>query len=140
MVAAGGADEDEEGGAGRLGGVVSIRDVLLAIQTDAPNARIFVSGYPKLLGTKATNALGCQVNPTLPIYIESPDVRFIRSKATELNAAIRHGVRQASRLGIDAHYVEVASRFAGHNVDRFGIPGFKARVECRQALDAALSG
>jgi hypothetical protein len=94
----------------------SISKVLLAIQFKAPNARIYVSGYPKLLGTKATNALGCQVAEALPIYIESADVRFIRSKATELNAAIRYGVRQARRVGVDARYVNVASRFAGHNV------------------------
>lgn len=102
--------------------VVAIRDILLAIQAKAPNAQIFVSGYPKLLGTKATNALGCQVAEVLPIYIESPDVRFIRSKATDLNAAIRYGIRQANRVGVDAHYVDIASRFAGHNVCDRGTP------------------
>ena len=73
-------------------GTIPIPDIIKAIHRQAPNATILVSGYPKLFGTKTTNKYGCQVG-LLPIYIKGSDARWIRHKASDLNDAIRYGVR-----------------------------------------------
>ena len=52
----------------------------------------------------------------LPIYIKGSDARWIRHKASDLNDAIRYGVRKARHQGIDVRYVNVAKKFVGHNV------------------------
>ena len=102
-------------GAPDVDGTVPIPDIIKAIHAQAPNATILVSGYPKLFGTKTTNKYGCQVG-LLPIYIKGSDARWIRHKASDLNDAIRYGVRKTRHHGIDVHYVNVAKKFVGHNV------------------------
>jgi lysophospholipase L1-like esterase len=97
-------------------GTVSISTILTLIHAASPRATIYVTGYPQLFGTKPSNDFGCQVSRKLPIFILGTDVTWIRSKTTELNAAIKSGVETASGLGIKAHYVDVAKPFGGHGL------------------------
>ena len=97
---------------------LSIAGVIAAIHERAPKARIYVSGYPELLGTRVTSPAGCLVGQLgqVPLFITAADASWIRAKVADLNAAIRTGVARAQAAGVRARYVEVADDFAGHNV------------------------
>ncbi len=100
-------------------GRLSLAQVLVSVHQRAPRAKVYVTGYPRLLGLAHTDdQLGCQVGTVAdkPLYISRPDVEWIRSKADGLNAALRQGVDQARALGVRATYVDVANAFAGHEV------------------------
>ena len=106
------------GPAAQLPGAVSLPAALDAIHDRAPAARVYVTGYPRLVGTAFDERLGCQVGRLgqVPLLISPGDVRWIRAKVDGLNAAIAASVRQARDAGVRATYVDVADRFDGHEV------------------------
>ncbi len=103
-------------GSPKVTGISSIRSVLQAIHHKAPKAQILISGYPKLFGSKSTDANGCLVSANLPIYLRSSDTQWIRAKSADLNAGIKYAVRKSRKHGIDVHYVNAAKQFVGHNL------------------------
>ena len=104
--------------AGQFPGTLTMAEALLLIRDQAPRARIYVTGYPRLFGLTGFHRAGCQVGtlgPT-PLYVSTEDVHWLRSKVDGLNAAIRTGVAQAQLKGVRATYVDVAAPFTTHNV------------------------
>ena len=90
--------------------------MLTQIDAAAPRATIYLTGYPSVFGTKTTDAYGCRVDAAAPLYVSAGDSRWIRSKAADLNAAIRSAAVRARRAGVDVHYVDAARAFRGHNL------------------------
>ncbi|SDT15979.1 GDSL-like Lipase/Acylhydrolase family protein [Friedmanniella luteola] len=105
-------------GPGRL----SLAQVLVEVQRRAPRAQVYVTGYPRLFGLTGFDTYGCRVGSVqagavqAPLYVSGADVRWIRSKADGLNAALRTGVEQARHRGVRATFVDVADAFTSHNV------------------------
>ena len=97
-------------------GVYPLPDALRAVAAAAPRAKIYVTGYPKIFGTKITNPYGCQVSDQAPLFVSGSDAAWIRSKAKQLNTGIASAVANARRAGVNAHYVNVARNFRGHNL------------------------
>jgi lysophospholipase L1-like esterase len=106
------------GTAEQFPGTLTMSEALSAIHRSAPQARIYVTGYPRLFGLTFSSKAGCQVGQLgqAPLFVTAADAIWIRSKVDGLNAAIKAGVRQANGAGISATYVDVASTFTGHNV------------------------
>lgn len=99
-----------------LPGVYPLPDALRAVAAVAPRAKIYVTGYPQIFGSKITNPLGCQVNDQAPLFVTADDAAWVRSKAKQLNTGIASAVKTARRAGVNAHYVDVAGVFRGHNL------------------------
>lgn len=97
-------------------GVYPLPKALRDIAAVAPRAKIYVTGYPKIFGTKITNPLGCQVSDQAPLFVAGSDAAWIRSKAKQLNKGIASAVTNARRAGVNAHYVDVTKTFRGHNL------------------------
>lgn len=105
-------------------GSVPIAQILTAIHTRSPHAKIEVTGYPRLFGTTFDADSRCLVGslPGIGLYVEGADAQWIASKADQLNATIAGAVRQANQNGISARFVPVARLFAGHEVCDTGRP------------------
>lgn len=106
------------GAAPSAAGRLSLAEVLAEVHRRAPRATIYVTGYPRLFGLTGSDALGCRVGEVAraPLYVSGADVRWIRTKADALNAALRSGVAQARAHGVRAKFVDVADTFTSHNV------------------------
>lgn len=92
--------------------------VIAAIHAKAPRARIYVSSNPQLVGTTFTEPYGCltgNLGPT-PLAMAADDARLLREKAIDLATATATSVALARAAGIDAHFVDIGSRFDGHNL------------------------
>ena len=96
--------------------VYPLPDALRAVAAAAPRAKIYVTGYPRMFGTKMTNSLGCQVSSQAPLFVSGNDAAWIRRKAKQLNTGIASAVARARRAGVNVHYVDVAHTFRGHNL------------------------
>jgi lysophospholipase L1-like esterase len=82
-----------------------LRQLYQEILHDAPNAQVFVLGYPRIIDTKPS--LACQA-----AGIQPGEAVWFASKAAELDTAISNAVIQAgdpSRL----HYVSTLNAFSG---------------------------
>jgi lysophospholipase L1-like esterase len=82
-----------------------LRQLYQRILHDAPNAQIFVLGYPKIIATHPS--LVCQADG-----IQPGEATWFDRKAVELDAAVRLAVSEAgtpSRL----HYISTLNAFAG---------------------------
>jgi lysophospholipase L1-like esterase len=106
---------------------LSMARLLTTIHAQAPRARIFVTGYPRIFGLSFSSPAGCQVGQLdeagrVPLFVTEADARFIREKSDGLNAAIAAGVATARHQGVRARYVDVADAFTGHNVCSTGTP------------------
>lgn len=97
-------------------GVVPLPVLLAQIEARSPRATIYLTGYPLMFGTRTTDVAGCRVSSAAPLYVAGSDARWIRSKATELNATIRSAAAGARSSGVDVRYVDVAKTFRGHNL------------------------
>lgn len=103
-------------GAPSVPGIVPLPKVLAAVSAAAPRATVYITGYPRLFGTRPTDAYGCQVSSAAPLFVASADAGWIRDKAGELNAVIRAAAGQARAAGADVRYVDVAATFRGHDL------------------------
>ncbi len=81
-----------------------IDQVLVAAKKRAPNAKIFVVGYPTILPETGS---GCW--PTVPIV--GSDVIYLRGVAKNLNAMLK-----ARALANGVRYVDVATSSIGHDM------------------------
>jgi hypothetical protein len=103
-------------GAPTVPGIVPLPTVLAAVHAAAPRAAIYVTGYPRLFGSKTTNAYGCQVSTAAPLFVAGSDSAWIRQKAGQLNKTIKAAVSQARAGGADVRYADVARTYRGHNL------------------------
>jgi len=103
--------------------VQSILSVLTAISSAAPNARIFIGGYPQLFGDNtgdftangsAPGGAVCSAD-TIGVTYSYDDAQWMNDRADELNGVISDAVDQAVINGIDATFVP-AALFGGHGL------------------------
>lgn len=78
-----------------LPGVYPLPGALRAVAAVAPRAKIYVTGYPQIFGSKITNPLGCQVNDQAPLFVTADDAAWVRSKAKQAE----HGHRLSREDG-----------------------------------------
>lgn len=104
------------GGRHSLPEVYPLRRALLRAAAAAPRASISVTGYPLIFGTQIGSPYGCQVSSQAPLFVTASDAAWIRTKATDLNEAIKAAVRSARHAGADVRYVDVATAFRGHEL------------------------
>jgi GDSL-like Lipase/Acylhydrolase family len=103
-------------GAPQIPGIVPLPAVLDRVAAASPRATIYLTGYPTLFGTRASDAAGCRVSSAAPLYVAPTDAAWIRAKASALNAAIRSAATRARLAGVDVRYVDVARTFRGHDL------------------------
>lgn len=106
------------GSAAQFPGTITMPQALRAIHRQAPKARVYVTGYPRLFGLSFPSPAGCPVGTLgqIPLFVTANDARWIRRKADGLNDVIAAMVARARREGIQATYVDVATPFTSHNV------------------------
>ena len=109
-------------GAPTVPGIVPLPAVLAAIGAAAPRATIYVTGYPRLFGSKNTNAYGCQVSTAAPLFVAGSDTAWIREKAGQLNKTVEAAVAKARAGGANVRYADVARTYRGHNLCDRGRP------------------
>jgi hypothetical protein len=95
----------------------------------APNARIFVADYPRLLGTQETsqnNARACKVGVAHihtsggtvddNLLLAENDVSWLIQTGAKLDNLISDQVAAARRRGVPITFVELRSKVAGHGL------------------------
>lgn len=112
---------------GTLQPIHSIADTLRAITTAAPNAVVYIAGYPKLFGSSvgnfSANALApsgyvCDISDSPPatIRMDYGDAQWLNAQATVLNTIISDTVTDLSENeGLGVMYIS-PSRFNGHGL------------------------
>lgn len=85
--------------------------LIAGIATRAPNARIFVTGYPELFGSGA-RVFGTKT--ACPVSLA--DRSLVNGLTAQLNAVISATVSAVRAGGVKATYVSVAGAFDGHGV------------------------
>lgn len=103
---------------------VPLITILSAVHAEAPNAKIYLTGYPPLFGTAFAGPFGCQVAAVggIPLFVSGPDVQWISRSTTQLNTTIKSSAALGRSLGIPVSYVDVAARFGDHAVCDTGTP------------------
>jgi hypothetical protein len=116
--------------------IISIQTLLQTIHADAPQAAIFVAGYPRLFGSSVTDfqpdkhapsKYVCTVGSVLtePATIDYADAQWLNSKADALDSAIATAVSDAQAAGVPVTYVgTVPSLFKSHGLCDSGSPWF----------------
>ncbi len=109
-------------GAGPNGRTIhSIASVLYAIESIAPDAKIYIGGYPHLFGSSSANfeydgnapgASKCVVLGSPEVNVSKWDTEWLNSQADTLNAIIEDAVDNASS-NIDVTFVDAISAFSG---------------------------
>ena len=79
----------------------TLRSTFALVKADAPNAQVYVLGYPDILPTSG----GCY--PTMPLT--NGDTAYLDNLELDLNSSIR---TQAAAAGV--HYVSTYTQFEGH--------------------------
>ncbi len=104
--------------------------LLAAIHREAPNAHIFVAGYPRLFGSnskyytllKGHNVPGTRVCylPTsplahlAPLFVRYDDAQWFNRVADRLNGTLARAVAKARHNGVTATFVSVRAAFTTH--------------------------
>jgi lysophospholipase L1-like esterase len=107
--------------------IFTISQVISEIRKAAPNARIYIAGYPFLFGNfgpKATatchvgDVAGRLFGSSVPasLFVRYDDAVWIESQTAVLNAGIKRQVNAAKDRGIPVEFVNVASDMTGHGV------------------------
>ncbi len=100
------------GGTDRLAAEIAVvgprlRDVLLAIRSRAPDAKIFTVGYPAILPETTATFAACQ--PTIPIAVG--DVPYLRDSVEKrLNATIQY-----TTVSLGHRFVDTYTPSIGHD-------------------------
>jgi lysophospholipase L1-like esterase len=111
----------------------SLEQVYTDITELAPNAAIYVIGYPHLFGTTFNKKGVCDVGGVLGARetIQGSDVEWINSETDNLDQDIQAAVNDAAAAtGHSITFVDPSSTFAGHGVCDSGTPwinGLKLR-------------
>jgi lysophospholipase L1-like esterase len=99
----------------------SITSVLTAIASKAPNAALYIAGYPRLFGSDTANftqdasapgGFYCDTSTSTFAYA---DTEWMNQKADQLNQVIIDAVTAAKSSGMNVTYVPPAL-FAGHGL------------------------
>lgn len=104
----------------------SLTSLYQAIADDAPDAKIYVGGYPRLFGADkndyaassgAPGGAFCDISPgsPVPVSISYDDAQWLNTKANELNGIIETAVEDAQDEGVDITFVP-ADNFSGHGL------------------------
>lgn len=116
----------------------SLSDVYQRIHAAAPNAQIYVGGYPRLFGSDpssyrptlaAPSGRVCIVarGPTgLRFSVDFRDALWLDGLADRLDSVIQQQVKAASALGLPVHYVKPS--FATHGLCDTGTPWFNPLI------------
>ena len=108
-------------GAPTFPGTVPLPNVLAAIDQVAPNAKVFVTGYPTVFGSRRSDGFGCQVSQQADLS----DRGRRQLDHRQGQGAERHDPQQRARArkaGVDVHYVNVSKKFKSHNLCDRGEP------------------
>lgn len=103
----------------------SLEQVYTDITELAPNAAIYVVGYPHLFGTTFNRKGVCDVGGALGVRytIQGSDVEWINSETDNLDQGIQTAVNEAAAAtGHSITFVDPRSTFAGHGVCDSGTP------------------
>ncbi len=95
----------------------SLSGLLVAIHAKAPQARIFVTGYPKLFGGSA-KIYGTRTACPVPLAARNA----VNSLTGSLNSVISGAAAGVRAAGVDVTYVGVAGAFARHGVCDSRVP------------------
>ena len=96
-----------------------LKQMYMDIAAEAPNAAIFVAGYPKLFGSStqkydatsaAPSGYSCSLAPT--VSVDYDDAQWFGQVASDINTVIQNAVNAASIEGANIHFVPVTSTFA----------------------------
>jgi hypothetical protein len=110
--------------------IIPIQTLLELIHQDAPQAAIFVAGYPQLFGSstqyfqadsQAPSKYACTIGSfpvgNLPLSIDYADAQWLNSEAVALDRAIATAVSAARAAGVPVTYVgAVPQLYAGHSL------------------------
>ena len=95
--------------------IVSILDVLYEIREDAPNASIYIAGYPHLFGSNINDYDSNNSSPsgavclaTLATTYDYGDAQWMNSGVDQLNGIIQDAATDGQVAGIDVTYVSPA--------------------------------
>lgn len=84
----------------------SLTTILQLVRERAPNARIAVTGYPKLFESGSE----C-------IYVHRDNMEWLNKFADDMNVAIRQTVESANQVGApEIFFVDTQATFTGHNL------------------------
>lgn len=97
--------------------MVSLPRILTAIHARAPQAKIFVTGYPELFGT-SSKVFGTKL--ACPVAVADRSV--VNALAVQLNAVIKDSAAAARAAGVTVTYVGVAGAFDGHGLCDSRVP------------------
>lgn len=100
--------------------ITDLQQVYEDIAADAPHAKIYVGGYPRLFGndqadyvTNASAPGGAQCIVTTGGTVSYDDAQWLNQKANDLNGVIQDAVDAAQNAGVDITYVP-AALFSSH--------------------------
>lgn len=106
--------------------IVPIATLIALLHARAPQAHIYVAGYPPLFGSQKDNYKSARTAPShfacdvwrrgpVAASIDYNDSQWLnQQEAAALDRAIRDGVSTARRNGITAKFIDVTDNFAGH--------------------------
>jgi hypothetical protein len=100
----------------------SILSLLLEIHHDAPNARVYIAGYPQLFGSfKGECGVGTfHLYPSFvsgAVKITADDAQFLNSVASRLDSAISNAAATARVIaGANVTFVDPNGAFSGHRL------------------------
>jgi hypothetical protein len=103
--------------------IQSVLSLINAAHTAAPNAQIYVAGYPLLFGTfrgecgigTGTLTVG-RTRLNFALKITAPDAAFLNTLGTQLEGIISNAVVQARAAGVPVAFVDPSTFFAGHRL------------------------
>lgn len=100
--------------------IYSLENLYKDIATAAPNAKIYVGGYPRLFGSDIANYTtnsnapgGAQCAIPIGATVSYDDAQWLNQKANELNGITFDAVQAAQNDGVDITFVS-AALFTGH--------------------------
>lgn len=89
-----------------------LKSVYTAVHAAAPNAKIFVMGYPRLFPTTSAAYASCPLD--LPIGF--PAMTWMNSMADLLSTTTQSAVSAVAAQGVSIYYVNPITSFTGHDV------------------------
>lgn len=102
--------------------IESLKNLYRDIALNAPNAKVYVAGYPELFGDDASDFDSNSQAPSgkictlsVGVTIDFDDAQWLNAKAVELNTIISDAVDEARGEGVDVRYVP-AALFSGHGL------------------------
>lgn len=114
--------------------ITALTQVLADIASAAPDAKIYIGGYPRLFGGDQNNYVSDSSAPGGALCVMTPgvtvsysDAQWLNQKADELNGVIQNAVNAVEANGVDVTYVP-AALFSGHGLCDSGTPWLNSAV------------